>query len=157
MQSYQEPPRGIETVFCRRRPIPLECIDAKYFFNPELPSVPVSSFEVKVSGAAKKAGRGVYSTVDIPLYAYIAPLETTRSLRFSSSSYKIIVDLYEEGPIDLLLRNVDPSLAIRVYRQHECVYFYATAYGLTNRKHVSLPRFHCLHVAIISLFTPCAL
>lgn len=153
MQSYQEPPRGIESVFCRKQPTPPECLGAKQIFDPELPSAPISSFEVQVSKTGKQAGRGVYAKVDIPRRTYIAPKETTLNLRFSPSSYQIIVELYEEGPIESALEEIDVTWETKVYRQFECLYFYVHAYGFTNRKHVSLPSFllpSC--VTLISFF-----
>ena len=144
MQSYQEPPRGVETVFCRRNPTPRECLDPKIIYNPELPSVPVSSFEVKVSATAEKAGRGVYARADIPRQTYISPLETTRNLRVHPSTYEIIVDLYEEGPIENLLEAMGVTWETEVYKEYECLYFYLHAYGFTNRKHVGFVSFSLL-------------
>lgn len=138
MQSYQVPPRQIETVFCRRRPMPLECRDARYIYNPELSSVPISSFEVRASGQGKMSGRGVYTKELIPPHTYIAPEQAIHAIRFYPYTYKLIVDLEDESPIEYLFKKLDIPWKGRAARQVKCLEYYVHAYGFTSRKHVSL-------------------
>jgi len=141
MFSYQAPPRSIETVFCRRHPTPLECLDGDYFYNPALAAAPISSFEVSASKAGKRAGRGVYSTVDVPRYTYITPEEAVKTVRFYPFTYRTIVLLKEQGPIPTLLKELDDPWHGKVARQWECLDYYLHGYGFTNRKHVSSSTF----------------
>jgi hypothetical protein len=57
------------------------------------------------------------------------------------STYKIIVDLYEEGPVESLLESMGINGETEAYKEYECLYFYLHAYGFTNRKHVGFVSF----------------
>lgn len=147
MQTYQVPPRQVETNFCRRRPTPHECIEPRMVYNPEIASVPLSSLEVRVSEEGKIAGRGVYTKVDIPPHTYVAPEGTINALRFYPYTYRTIMELYEEGPLDDLFADMDLSRTGKVARDAECLQAYMHGYGFTRRTHVS-SIFHsilCLH------------
>jgi hypothetical protein len=96
MVSYQVPSRTIENVFCRRQPTPFGCDDDEFTFDPETPSVPASSLEVKISGQGDNSGRGVFTKVDIEEETYIAPETNPQELRFFPSTYALIMELLEK-------------------------------------------------------------
>lgn len=151
MSSYQAPPRSIETVFCRRQPTPLECLDARIILNPEVPSAPISSFEVKASEEGKTAGRGLYTNVAIPASTYIALEQGVHTLDFYPRTYKIIADLNEEGPIPRQLNELHAprKWKSKVARQYDCLEYYVHGYGFTSRKRVSLS---CLPLLMCFIF-----
>lgn len=125
MTSYQTPSRTIENVFCRREPAPKGCADSKdsWLFDPDIPNVPVSSMQVKVSGQGENAGRGVYTTVDIENGTYIAPETYTSSLRFFPSTHELIVELFEDCP--------------KQAYELETIEYYMYGYGFSSRIFVS--------------------
>lgn len=140
--SYQVPPRSFESVFCRRQPTPLECLDSRLKFNPSLPNAPISSFEVKASGVGKRAGRGVFAATDIPRYTYTALEEAGKTVRFYPYTYQMVVKLNEDGPLPKLLRKVGgDAWRSKVARQYDTISYYAHGYGFTNRKHVRFSLF----------------
>jgi hypothetical protein len=96
MMSYQVPSRTIETVFCRRDPAPYACNDNAFQFVPELPNLPASSMEVRISGQGEHSGRGVFTKVNVVNGTYISAETSAKSLRFYPSTYKIIIDLVEK-------------------------------------------------------------
>ena len=96
MMSYQVPSRTIETVFCRRQPVPPSCTNEAHIYNPEHPNIPASSMEVRVSGQGENAGRGVFTKVNVVEGTYISAETSAESLRFYPSTYKLIIDLVEK-------------------------------------------------------------
>ena len=70
MGAYMFPPKSWEIVFCHRDYNPTGC-DTGHGFNPEYSHIPLSKMEVKKSGLGEKAGRGLFTTVDIRKESYI--------------------------------------------------------------------------------------
>lgn len=96
MESYQVPNRAMETVFCRRQPTPEACLVGESDFDPAVPNIPVTSFEVKKSGSGEDAGRGVYTKVDIPEYAYLSAETSVHAVGFPPSTAALIRNMSNE-------------------------------------------------------------
>lgn len=94
MVSYQVPHRMVEAVFCRRQPTPEACLE-QYNFDPEVPNVPSSSFEVKQSAVGDNAGRGVFAKVDIQANTYLAAETGVQDVEFMPSTVDLILSLTE--------------------------------------------------------------
>lgn len=124
MVSYQVPHKAIETVFCRREPAPLGCHDYEFSLNPEIPNVPTSSMEVKISKQGDKSGRGVYTKVDVANGTYIAAETFPHSLRFFPSTYALIFHLLTKQE--------------ELFEDLEVVDYYVSGYGFNSRKFVSI-------------------
>lgn len=133
--------------------MPFECTDARYIYNPELPSVPVSSLEVRVSGQGETSGRGIYTKQDVPPHAYIAPEVAVDTLHFWPFTTRIIEELYEDGPVNeaMLERDLGLPWKGKIARQCDCVYYYMHSYGFTSRKHVSV----CFADFVVQVNTTC--
>ena len=121
MVSYQVPPKGMETVFCRRQPTPEACLDSDYRFNPFTPNVPMTSFEVKQSRVGNRAGRGVFTKVDIPKGTYMGAEAAVNLVVFMPSTVAMIEAL-EAANITEALEPID---------------YYMSGYGFTSRRFVS--------------------
>lgn len=122
MVSYQVPHRTMETVFCRRNPMPEECLVGKYDFDPAVPNIPASSFEVKQSGVSEKAGRGVFTKVDIPDNAYMTAETTVQAIAFMPSTVSLVTEVAKEA--------FGKAVAILIW--------YMDGYGYYSRYFVSL-------------------
>jgi hypothetical protein len=96
MVSYQVPPRAMETVFCRREPMPEECRSLEFTYDSDYPNLPLTSFEVKKSGVGDNAGRGVFTTVDIPENTYLSAETSCHCVWFMPSSVALISALKDE-------------------------------------------------------------
>lgn len=59
-------------------------------FDPNIPNVMRSSFEVKTSSLGKNVGRGLYTKVNIQEGSYLMQEVTVHQLKFSVQSYSII-------------------------------------------------------------------
>ena len=137
MVSYQIPSRTIENVFCRRHPTPLECYDSEGSFDPAVPNAPVSSFEVKVSGQGEKAGRGVFTKVDIANETYIAAETGPQALHFFPSTVALLMEL--------------TSKCGEEAEGVEVLEYYMFGYGFASRKHVSSrSAFQCGDISVWS-------
>jgi len=79
MWRYQMPHKVFETTYCRKDPEPMDCEWWEEQYEDE--NAPVSSFEVKISSVEGKSGRGVYATVDIPMYTKIGMEESLKAIR----------------------------------------------------------------------------
>lgn len=96
MVGYQVPHRTMENVYCRGQPTPSACLVGEYDYDPTVPNVPASSFEVKQSGAGEDAGRGVFTKVDIPGNAYLSAETNVHTVDFMPSTVDLIQALAEE-------------------------------------------------------------
>jgi Spermidine synthase len=85
MQSYQVPHKVFEVVFCRSEPKPPSCVTDVSRIN-----VPISDFEVKMSGVRDGSGRGVYTKVDIKQGSAIAKKENARPVHVPASSLNLV-------------------------------------------------------------------
>lgn len=70
MIGYQHPSRVTEVLYCREDPQPEECASL-HGYDPERPNAHASMFKVKQSNIPH-AGRGLFTTVDIPKGATMA-------------------------------------------------------------------------------------
>mmetsp|Transcript_54572 Transcript_54572/g.163031 ORF Transcript_54572/g.163031 Transcript_54572/m.163031 type:complete len:791 (-) Transcript_54572:763-3135(-) len=103
MLSYQVPHKVVETVFCRKEPIPNECMYYRgHYVN--LENAPVSSFDVKKSEAGESAGRGVFAKIDIKKDTMMAAEQSVKSIYFSPPAVENIVGYSELSPGKKLLR-----------------------------------------------------
>ena len=93
MVSYQVPPKAMEIVYCRQDPIPTECEDGEFTYDPEEPNFSISSFEVKMSEAGENSGRGVFAKVDIPGGAYLSAETGCHEVVFMPSTVGLIEDM----------------------------------------------------------------
>jgi hypothetical protein len=59
-------------------------------FDPNIPNVIRSSFEVKTSSLGKNVGRGLYTKVDIQEGSYLMQEVAVHQLKFSVQSHSII-------------------------------------------------------------------
>jgi hypothetical protein len=112
----------METVFCRRNPIPEECLVGEYDFDPEVPNIPATSFEVKQSGASETAGRGVFTTVDIPDDAYMSAETGVQAVAFMPSTVSLVREVAKEA--------FGKAVAVLVW--------YMDGYGYDSRYFVSI-------------------
>lgn len=124
MVSYQLPSRPIENVYCRHQPTPRSCINDEYLYNSEISNTPASLMEVTTSKAGKNAGRGLFTTVDIPAGSYIYLETAVHSVRFFPSTRALISALENElpGPVG---------------DEYEVLEYYMSAYGFSSRIFVS--------------------
>eukprot|EP00557_Chaetoceros_sp_GSL56_P001364 CAMPEP_0176496106 /NCGR_PEP_ID=MMETSP0200_2-20121128/11021_1 /TAXON_ID=947934 /ORGANISM="Chaetoceros sp., Strain GSL56" /LENGTH=768 /DNA_ID=CAMNT_0017894045 /DNA_START=676 /DNA_END=2978 /DNA_ORIENTATION=- len=95
MQTYQVPHKVFEVVFCRTEPKPLSCVTDVARID-----VPISDFEVKMSGVGDGSGRGVYTKVDIKQGSSIARKENARPIHIPASSLDLI-EKYMDSSVDL--------------------------------------------------------
>jgi hypothetical protein len=95
MQNYQVPHKVFEVVFCRAEPKPLSCVTDISRIN-----VPISDFEVQMSGVRDGSGRGVYTKVDIKRGSAIAKKENARPVHIPASSLYYIYK-YMDSSADL--------------------------------------------------------
>ena len=122
MVSYQVPHKTMEAVFCKRQPTPEECLVGQYAYDPALPNIPASSFEVKRSKVADDAGRGIFTNVDIPEDAYLSAETNVRMVEFMPSTVALIQELAE----------TDMGKDLTIFN------WYMNGYGFYSRKFVSL-------------------
>jgi hypothetical protein len=87
-KGYHYPHKHSETVFCRTIPTPESC-NVK---DERRSDIPLSAFEVRMSGAADGSGRGVYTTVDIKKGSSIARKDSTTYVHAPSYSMESILD-----------------------------------------------------------------
>lgn len=95
MQVYQFPHKVFELVFCRMEPKPDSCISDVFREN-----VPLSDFEVRMSGVGDGSGRGVYTKVDIKQGSSIARKENAYPVHIPASSLSLIYE-YMDNSTDL--------------------------------------------------------
>jgi hypothetical protein len=122
MFSYQIPSKAAEIVFCRDDPTPAECVAPSVQLNPETPNVLIEFFEVRNSTAGENAGRGLFTTIDIPRGSYLGAEQSVHSVSLRPSSYSIIDELQDTLDEAYDLFYVDA---------------YATGYGFWHRIYVS--------------------
>lgn len=90
--------------------MPEECRVGKYDYDPAIPNIPATSFEVQQSGVSDKAGRGVFTKVDIPAGAYLSAETNVAAVDFEPSTVSLIFDIttLEEGAdAEILLTYMD--------------------------------------------------
>jgi hypothetical protein len=92
MQLFQVPSKRFETVFCRDEPMPQECVEYGGF-DPRVPNVDISNFEVKKSTAGEKAGRGIFAKKDIPKGSYIYFESASQNVYFPPNTFTLITEM----------------------------------------------------------------
>eukprot|EP00978_Attheya_sp_CCMP212_P001313 scaffold2735_cov61-Attheya_sp.AAC.9 len=95
MSGYTVPPKAFETVFCRKNPVPEECLEARGF-DPKYANAPVKSFEVKMSTVGEKSGRGVFAAVDIPADTRIAQEQSVHFVGFPPDTCDLLQEMFEK-------------------------------------------------------------
>jgi len=85
MKGYRYPHKALETVYCRKEPMPDSC----YRDEEVRPNVPVSAFDVRMSGVGDGSGRGVFAMVDIKKGSAIGR-ENPRRVHIPSSPLRTI-------------------------------------------------------------------
>jgi hypothetical protein len=85
MQTYQFPHKVFEVVFCRKEPKPASCL-----MDVSRDNIPLSDFEVKMSGVGDGSGRGVYTKVDIKQGSAISMKEQARPVHIPASSLALV-------------------------------------------------------------------
>lgn len=125
---YQRPTKRVETVFCRRIPTPFECTyDSFGFgFEPRRPNIDLSHFEVRMSLAGEKAGRGLFSKVDIPVGTFLSIEQVPHSVYFPPGTYKLIDEM-----VDFL------EDSYGVFHHFNMLDYYMSGYGFSRQYHVS--------------------
>eukprot|EP00538_Stauroneis_constricta_P000422 CAMPEP_0119568268 /NCGR_PEP_ID=MMETSP1352-20130426/38409_1 /TAXON_ID=265584 /ORGANISM="Stauroneis constricta, Strain CCMP1120" /LENGTH=947 /DNA_ID=CAMNT_0007617637 /DNA_START=95 /DNA_END=2938 /DNA_ORIENTATION=+ len=96
MQSYHFPSRQSEVVYCRRRPMPLGCIDNRGFDQTRA-NLPISLLQVQASSLGENAGRGVFAAQDIPAHSYVGLERLVHTVYIEPRSYSIINEWYERN------------------------------------------------------------
>jgi len=66
MSTYQVPKKAVETIYCQKKPVPVECLMGKGY-DPEIPLFTSESFEIVKSSDLVR----VKTKVDIPQMSYI--------------------------------------------------------------------------------------
>jgi hypothetical protein len=90
LERFSRPPKAWESLYCSFNENRRECQYANGF-DPEVPNIPLESFEVKMSSLGKNAGRGLFTKVDIPEGCYIMLEKSVQLLRFSDKSLETVL------------------------------------------------------------------
>ncbi len=118
MQLFQLPAKRYETIFCKNNPRPEAC-DEVCGFDPEIPNVSISNFEVKVSGAGKDAGRGLFAVRDVSKGSYFGAETASRFVYIPPTTLRLITEM------EAISEELAP---LEVYMH---------GYGFQNQLHVS--------------------
>jgi hypothetical protein len=97
----------MEAVFCKRDPKPEACLRAEYDFDPELPNVSSSLFDVKQTKIGDQAGLGTFTTVDILKDSLMSAETNVQAVRFMPTTVDLIQQLAEQDfgkNLDILKR-----------------------------------------------------
>jgi len=136
MASIEYPVKSSEVYMCSNETSPsLTCHRG---FDPNIPDIPPSQLKIEKSSVGEAAGRGVFSTVDIPAPAFLALEETAHSVRIPWYS----ADVLHQCHIDFIYRS----------QGAEILNLYATAYGFADEPFVSgrEGRLWALHAMLFS-------
>jgi len=95
MSTYVHPHKVFETVYCRARPQPESCVAMEMMSQPKVENASLDKFEVRLSGAGEKSGRGIYAKVDVAKGTTIARREASRPVFIHPSSLWRIFDYME--------------------------------------------------------------
>jgi hypothetical protein len=90
LERFSRPPKAWESLYCSFHENRRECQYANGF-DPDVPNIPLESFEVKMSSLGKNAGRGLFTKVDIPEGCYIMLEKSVQLLRFSDKSLETVL------------------------------------------------------------------
>lgn len=96
MIAYQMPSKASETAYCRKEEVPYEC-DEYSGFDPETQNIPAEHMKVKKSGVSMHAGRGLYTTKNIPKEASIALADTVQAFQLRPLTWSVVEALEKWG------------------------------------------------------------
>lgn len=115
LQKYIRPPKSWESLFCSFPEHKRKC---QYMngFDPNVPNVMRTSFEVKTSSLGKNIGRGLFTKVDIQEGSYLMQEVAVHQLKFSVQSYSAIFSTKQ------MLQELIKSTAARNMRNRSDVY-----------------------------------
>lgn len=119
MQFFQIPSKSFESVYCKRDPTPPDC-ETGIRYDTKASNADISSYEVRVSGAGEKAGRGIFASNDIPKGSYLSLDTSTHLVYFPATTLRLVFAM--EAAIGDALTPL------------EC---YINGYGFQNQFHVS--------------------
>lgn len=89
LRRYVRPPKSWESLFCSFPENRRKCAYMNGF-DPSIPNVMRSSFEVKTSSLGKNVGRGLFTKVDIQEGSYLMQEVAVHQVKFSVQSHSII-------------------------------------------------------------------
>jgi len=98
VQSYQNPHKAFETVYCRSVPTPTDCHEIDDFKNSKDFGIRLTDLEIKMSSTSEKAGRGVFTKVDIKKGDWIGMSESKSGAVYAQPS--VIATLYKAMEIN---------------------------------------------------------
>jgi hypothetical protein len=131
MLSIQYPSRISEAEYCRYNSIspsgpdpPADACTKGHGLDPEMRDVSASLLKVQKSSVGENAGRGIYSTVDIPPNSYLGLDSSSHSVRCPGATADIIFSFHEA-------KN-------KIFDAFSTVPYYFEAYGFIEEKSVSL-------------------
>lgn len=96
MLEYQVPPKPFETNYCRQCNVPAECADT---FDGCKFNVPRDDLVVHKSSVGENAGRGLFTTRDIPSDACLIAEDNPTSIQMLPTTWSVIEAMHE-GLID---------------------------------------------------------
>jgi hypothetical protein len=71
-------------------PTPEKCAVDHRFYDSNYPNVPLTSFEVKMSGVGDNAGRGVFTKINIAQGTYLSAETGSQCVRFLPATVSLI-------------------------------------------------------------------
>jgi hypothetical protein len=77
-------------------PTPEKCAVDHRFYDSNYPNVPLTSFEVKMSGVGDNAGRGVFTKTNLAQDTYLSAETSSHPVLFMPSTVEFIEDLESE-------------------------------------------------------------
>lgn len=89
--AYKFPPRASEAIWCSQHQA--ECGDG-HGFDPLVPNIPISAFQVKHSGVGERAGRGVYARQLIPEGSMMALDMCVYGMHLPPQTYSVYASMY---------------------------------------------------------------
>ena len=114
MTSYQVPSKASENIYCRNSEEPEECNSHRGFCSTDT-FVPISDFEVKISGVGDMAGRGLFAKQDIPSDAYIATEQAINAVHAGPSVWSVINATRDKANDDQMIHAKEELLGLTTY------------------------------------------
>ena len=114
MTSYQVPSKASEKIYCRNSEDPEECDSHRGFCSTDT-FVPISEFEVKISGVGDMAGRGLFAKQDIPSDAYIATDQSINAVHVGPSVWSVINATRDKANDDQMIHAKEELLGLTTY------------------------------------------
>lgn len=92
MKSYRYPTKGSEVAFCRFNPTVTDCVNG-HGFDPEKEEIAISSLEIKPSAMGEKAGRGIFTKLDIAKDSFIGLGDLVSNVYINPYAFEILDDM----------------------------------------------------------------